>query len=123
MKQILVVDDSSTVRKAVRLILEPRGYTVHEAKDGAQALRFCRERPGVDGILLDIEMPVMDGVSFLRALRADRRLRQPRVVMCTTRKTLDAIHEALGAGADEYIMKPFNAEVLTAKLSEVGLAC
>lgn len=123
MKQILVVDDSPTVRKAVRLILEPRGYTVHEAKNGAQALRICRERPGVDGILLDIEMPVMDGMAFLRALRADRHLHQPRVVMCTTRKTLEAIQEALDAGADEYIMKPFDAEILAAKLSEVGLAC
>ncbi len=121
MKKILVVDDSATIRTAIRRILEPMGYTVDEAEDGEKALLYCREWGTVDGILLDVDMPVMDGISFLRELRGSPALPQPPVVMCTTHASLEKITEAMGAGADEYIMKPFNAEIIGGKLAEVGL--
>lgn len=121
MKKILVVDDSAAIRTAIRRILEPLGYTVDEAEDGASALHYCREWGTVDAILLDVDMPVMDGISFLRALRGSPALPQPPVVMCTTHASLDKISEAIEAGADEYIMKPFSAEIVGGKLAEVGL--
>lgn len=121
MKKILVVDDSAAIRSAIRRILEPMGYAVDEAEDGARALHYCHEWGGADAILLDVDMPVMDGITFLRALRAAPVLPQPPVVMCTTHASMDRIAEALGAGADEYIMKPFSAEIIGCKLAEVGV--
>ncbi|HET7322316.1 MAG TPA: response regulator [Longimicrobiaceae bacterium] len=122
MKTILVVDDSTTIRAAIRSILEPMGYGVREAADGAQALGVCRACAPLDAILLDIDMPVLDGLGFLSRLRQDRSLPQPPVVMCTTDHSLHRIEEALSAGADEYIMKPFDAGILGLKLAEVGVA-
>jgi two-component system chemotaxis response regulator CheY len=121
MKKILVVDDSAAIRSAIRRILEPLGYAVDEAEDGAGALHYCHEWGGADAILLDVDMPVMDGITFLRALRAAPALPQPPVVMCTTHASVDRIGEALEAGADEYIMKPFSAEIIGCKLAEVGV--
>ncbi len=121
MKKILVVDDSTAIRAAMRRILETMGYAVDEAEDGARALHYCREWGMVDAILLDVDMPVMDGITFLRELRGSPVLPQPPVVMCTTHTSFDKITEAMGAGADEYVMKPFSAEILGSKLAEIGL--
>ena len=121
MKTILVVDDSSTIRSAIRRILEPMGYAVAEAANGAEALEYCRERGDLDAILLDVDMPVLDGLGFLTQLRRSTGLPQPPVVMCTTHNTLPAIQRALSAGANEYIMKPFDAEIIGHKLAEIGV--
>lgn len=120
MKTILVVDDSSTIRRAIRRILEPMGFSVEEAENGALALGYCGENPELSAILLDIDMPVMDGLTFLSRLRSSE-LPQPPVVMCTTHNSMDQIERALGAGADEYIMKPFDADILGAKLAGIGV--
>lgn len=120
MKKILIVDDSSAVRKAIHRILEPLGYRLDEAKDGKEALEICVEEEMPDGVLLDIDMPRMDGISFLEELR-EASGSQPTVVMCTTHGSLSKIGEALDAGADEYVMKPFDAEIIEGKLDEVGL--
>ncbi|SDB13158.1 response regulator [Belnapia rosea] len=116
----LVVDDSRTVRKAARRILEKLGFTVAEAGDGAEALTACRAAmPEV--VLLDWNMPVMDGITFLRTARAEFGPEEPVVVLCTTEAAMDRIVEALGAGAQEYIMKPFDEELLRDKLIQAGL--
>lgn len=116
----LVVDDSRTVRKAARRILEKLGFTVAEAADGAEALVACRTKlPEL--VLLDWNMPVMDGITFLRAARAEFGPDQPTIILCTTEAALDRIVEALGAGAQEYIMKPFDEELLRDKLHQAGL--
>ena len=116
----LVVDDSRVVRKAARRIVETLGFTVREAEDGAQALAACREAmPRV--VLLDWNMPVMDGISFLRAARAEFGPDRPVVVLCTTEAALERIVEALDAGAQEYIMKPFDAALLQDKFVQAGL--
>ena len=116
----LVVDDSRVVRKAARRIVETLGFTVREAEDGAQALAACREAmPRV--VLLDWNMPVMDGISFLRAARAEFGPDRPVVVLCTTEAALERIVEALDAGAQEYIMKPFDAALLQDKFIQAGL--
>ena len=120
MKHCLIVDDSAVIRKVARRILEGLSFRVTEAEDGQQALDACRaEMP--DAVLLDWNMPVMDGYEFLKALRAMPGGSNPKVVFCTTENDIAQIARAMRSGADEYIMKPFDKEIMTAKLQEVGL--
>jgi two-component system, chemotaxis family, chemotaxis protein CheY len=116
----LVVDDSRVVRKVARRILEAHGFRVSEAADGQQALDTCRQDMP-DCILLDWNMPVMDGISFLRELRKEFGPSDPPVVFCTTENDMTHIMSAMESGAQEYIMKPFDEEILVGKLSLVGL--
>lgn len=120
MKHCLVVDDSSVIRKVARRILEDLSFEIVEAEDGKQALDLCRERMP-DAILLDWNMPVMNGLEFLAALRKEPGGAEPKVVFCTTENDVAHIARAMRAGANEYIMKPFDREIVEAKFSEVGL--
>jgi two-component system, chemotaxis family, chemotaxis protein CheY len=121
MKHCLIVDDSAVIRKVARRIIEGLSFRISEAEDGHQALLACQaEMP--EAILLDWNMPVMDGYEFLRALRKLPNGTEPKVVFCTTENDVAHIARALHAGADEYIMKPFDKEIMTAKFQEVGLA-
>jgi two-component system chemotaxis response regulator CheY len=120
MKTCLVVDDSGVVRKIARRILEEIGFAVIEAEDGEQALEVCKK--GLpEAILLDWNMPVMDGYDFLGRLRRMPGGEEPKVVFCTTENDIDHISRALNAGANEYIMKPFDKDIISAKFQEVGL--
>jgi two-component system chemotaxis response regulator CheY len=105
---------------AGRRILEALGMGVLEANDGAEALEVCRQHPEVDAILLDWNMPVMNGLEFLTALRSKEQP-QPIVVMCTTENDFQHITTALTAGANEYVMKPFTEDILREKLHEAGV--
>jgi two-component system chemotaxis response regulator CheY len=120
MKHCLIVDDSAVIRKVARRILEGLSFRTSEAEDGEQALVRCREQMP-DAVLLDWNMPVMDGFSFLKALRELPGGNAPKVVFCTTENDVGNIARAMRAGADEYIMKPFDKEIMTAKMQEVGL--
>jgi two-component system chemotaxis response regulator CheY len=120
MKSCLIVDDSRVVRKVARRILEDLSFTIEEAEDGKLAMEACR-RKMPDAILLDWNMPVMSGIDFLRALRLAPGGDAPIVVFCTTENDIKHIQEAVGAGANEYIMKPFDVEILQAKFQQVGL--
>ncbi|WBV42697.1 response regulator [Pseudoroseomonas cervicalis] len=116
----LVVDDSRVVRKVARRMLERHGAVVREAADGQEALFACREElPRL--VLLDWNMPVMDGLEFLKAARAEFGADEPVVVLCTTENDFERILMALGAGAQEYIMKPFDDAILAGKLVQLGL--
>jgi two-component system, chemotaxis family, chemotaxis protein CheY len=117
----LVVDDSRTVRRAARRMLQAHGFAVREAADGREALEACRA--GLPAaVLLDWDMPVLDGLGFLRAARAEFGPDRPVVVVvCTTEAGLDRIVEALEAGAQEYVMKPFDEAILRDKLVQAGL--
>ena len=116
----LVVDDSRVVRKVARRILEAHGFVVAEAGDGQQALDACRvEMP--DCVLLDWNMPVMNGLDFLKQLRAEYGPGKPPVVFCTTETELSSIEQAISNGAQEYIMKPFDEDILVGKFEQVGL--
>jgi two-component system chemotaxis response regulator CheY len=119
-KSCLVVDDSRVIRKVARRILEDLGLDVSEAADGVEALSWCRTIMP-DSILLDWNMPLMDGLEFLRELRASPHGDAPVVIFCTVESDLEHITLALGAGADEYIMKPFDSDILAMKLSEAGV--
>lgn len=121
MKTILVVDDSALIRKAIRRILEPMGYGVEEAANGVEALTHLESGSEVEAILLDVEMPEMDGLTTLRELRGHPELPQVPVIMCTTHNSMATISAALEAGANEYIMKPFDGSIVEAKLQGVGV--
>jgi two-component system, chemotaxis family, chemotaxis protein CheY len=120
MKTCLVVDDSRVIRKVARRILEGLRFDCAEAGDGAEALAYCRaDMP--DAVLLDRNMPVMNGVDFLRQLRREPGGQNAVVLFCSAETDLPYIEEALEAGADEYIMKPFDGDILESKLEQVGL--
>jgi two-component system chemotaxis response regulator CheY len=118
-KHCIVVDDSAVVRKVARRILEGLAFRISEAEDGGQALDLCRTVMP-DAILLDWNMPVMDGYECLKQLRRMPGGTEPKVVFCTTENDVVHIARALHAGADEYIMKPFDRDIMAAKFQEVG---
>jgi two-component system chemotaxis response regulator CheY len=120
MKTCLVVDDSGVVRKVARRIVETLNFSVIEAEDGEKALEACK-RSMPEAVLLDWNMPVMDGLEFLVNLRRMPGGDMPKVVFCTTENGMDHIASALEAGADEYIMKPFDKDIVADKFREVGL--
>ncbi|HCS23722.1 MAG TPA: response regulator [Alphaproteobacteria bacterium] len=120
MKKCLIVDDSAVVRKLARMMIEGMGFACGEAADGKEALETCRTAmPAL--VLLDWNMPVMNGIDFMRALRAMPEGDTVKIVFCTTENNMPAIETALDAGADEYIMKPFDADILQSKFRQVGL--
>jgi two-component system, chemotaxis family, chemotaxis protein CheY len=121
MKTCLVVDDSSVIRKVARRILEGLDFQISEAENGQEAITACREQIP-DAILLDWNMPKMDGYEFLRALRRLPGGDKPKVVFCTTENDVAHIARAMHAGADEYIMKPFDKQIVQSKFEEIGLA-
>jgi two-component system chemotaxis response regulator CheY len=121
MKTCLVVDDSKVIRKVARHILETLDFSVEEAGDGREALERCHVAVP-DVVLLDWNMPVMSGMEFLRALRQANLTPRPKVVFCTTENGHAHIRAAIDAGADEYVMKPFDRETLESKLQIVGVA-
>jgi two-component system, chemotaxis family, chemotaxis protein CheY len=120
MKSCLIVDDSRVIRKVAKRILENLNFAADEAGDGLEALTRCRKKMP-DAVLLDWNMPVMNGIEFLRQLRREPGGDHPVVVFCTTENDIDHISEAVRAGANEYIMKPFDGEILQSKFAEAGL--
>src|ERR1700730_3135835 len=120
MKTCLVVDDSSVIRKVARRILEGMHFEIMEAQDGADAFEKCQQQLP-DAVLLDWNMPNVDGMQFLNMLRKMPGGEKPKVVLCTTENDVSHIARALHAGADEYIMKPFDKEIVEAKFQQVGL--
>jgi two-component system chemotaxis response regulator CheY len=120
MKHCLIVDDSRVVRTVAHRIITDLSFTVSEAGDGASALKQCQSQMP-DVILLDWNMPVMNGMDFLVSLRRSDGGKAPVVILCTNEKDSDHISEAIRAGADEYIMKPFDADIVRSKFDQLGL--
>lgn len=117
----LVVDDSRVVRKVARRIVEDLGFTCEEAEDGQKAYDFCTAKMP-DAILLDWNMPIMSGIEFLEKLREMPGGDAPKVIFCTTENDMAHIQRAIAAGANEYIMKPFDSEIIESKFGQIGLA-
>ena len=119
MKTCLIVDDSSVIRKVALRIMEGLGFGTQEAENGEEALKRCGVKMP-DVVLLDWNMPVMDGYEFLKALRKCPGGDVPKVIFCTTENDVAHIARALHAGANEYIMKPYDRDIVRLKLQEVG---
>lgn len=117
----LVIDDSRTMRLIIKKLLRDVGFQVAEAENGADALTALRAAPPPDLVLVDWNMPVMNGVEFIQAVRADPTYAQLPIVMVTTETELTQVEVALSAGASEYVMKPFTKEVIIEKLNLLGL--
>ncbi len=120
MTTCLVVDDSRVIRKLACKMLADLNIMTFEAENGAVALEMCTATMP-DIILLDWNMPVLDGMEFLKKLRAGKFSRQPKVLFCTTESEFARIAQALSEGADEYIMKPFDEDILASKLRLIGV--
>lgn len=120
MTHCLVVDDSRTIRKIISSVLQELGIQCTEAEDGQQAYDRCAAQMP-DLILLDWNMPVMNGLEFLRRLRSMHQGDKPKVIFCTTENEMDYIQKAMENGADEYIMKPFDRAIIESKLVQLGM--
>jgi two-component system chemotaxis response regulator CheY len=121
MPTALVVDDSRAIRMILSRTLRELGYEVRDAGNGVDALTVLNAGPRPDLVMADWNMPVMDGLELLRRIRASAEFSSVPVVMVTTEAEVDQMALALAAGATEYIMKPFTAEILAGKLRMVGL--
>lgn len=117
----LVVDDSRPIRRIEGDILKELGFETDEATNGRQALDRLDAHPLPDVILVDWNMPVMDGLEFIRAVRGNKRYAGIVVLMVTTETETDQMLRALSAGADEYLMKPFQKDGLIDKLRLLGV--
>jgi two-component system chemotaxis response regulator CheY len=120
MKTCLIVDDSKIVRKVVRSIVEQLGFLVIEAEDGQVAVAQVKAN-AVDVIILDWNMPVMDGLECMKQIRADTAIAQPKIIFCTTENEFSKIQQAMTAGADEYVMKPFDESIIAGKMRQLGI--
>jgi two-component system chemotaxis response regulator CheY len=110
-KHVLTVDDSRTMREMVAFTLRRAGYEVHEAEDGQKAIAALKTKPA-DVIITDLNMPVMDGVALIRALRADPKYRSVPILMLTTESDSNKKAEGKSAGATGWLVKPFDPEKL-----------
>lgn len=120
MTTCLIVDDSKIVRKVVRRIVEAFGFTILEAENGQEAVDQARANT-VDVIILDWNMPVMDGLECMKQIRADPAVHQPKIIFCTTENEFGKIQQAMMNGADEYVMKPFDEAIIAGKLRQLGI--
>lgn len=118
MAHCLIVDDSRVIRTVARRLFEELHFIAAEAEDGMTALRATREKMP-DLILLDWSMPGMTGLEFVRSLRAQPDGERPLILVCTTEMDAGEIAHGVAAGIDDYIMKPFDRETLSAKLADL----
>ncbi len=118
----LVIDDSKTTRMILRRMLKELGFEVEEAENGREALDLLESGFAPNIVLVDWNMPVMDGYQFVKAVRSKPKFNKLVLMMVTTETELDRLTAALEAGIDEYVMKPFTKEVIEEKLEILGFA-
>jgi len=120
MNKCLIVDDSKVVRKFSKSIVESLGFESFEAQNGDEALKTC-ETMIPDIILLDWNMPVLDGLGFLEKFKEKYPTSTTKIIFCSTENELNKIKQAMSSGANEYIMKPFDLDVIKTKFINIGL--
>jgi two-component system, chemotaxis family, chemotaxis protein CheY len=118
----LVVDDSRTARMILKQMLKPMGFEVSEAGDGKEALGVLEKMGRPDLVLVDWDMPVMDGYTFVNTVRSKPEYDPLPLMMITAHTDPESVMQALQAGANEYVMKPFNVDVIREKLELLGIA-
>jgi len=122
MSKAMVVDDSKAIRMILSKTLMEVGYEVCEAANGSEALSvFEREKTGISLVLVDWNMPQMNGLEFVKKLRSDPRYSSVILMMVTTETQVEQMVQALEAGANEYVMKPFTKEIIADKLRLLGV--
>jgi two-component system, chemotaxis family, chemotaxis protein CheY len=121
MMRALVIDDSRAMRMILSRILKEVGFEVLEAGHGQEALERLKGIRPPELMLVDWNMPVMDGLALIKAIRADRAYDTARIMMVTTESERSRVAEALGAGANDYMMKPFSRDAVLEKLTRMGL--
>jgi two-component system chemotaxis response regulator CheY len=119
--KVLIVDDSRATRSILKRILKPLGCQCVEAADGQKGLDALAENPDVVVALVDWNMPNMDGLQFVQAVRADGNNDDVLLMMVTTESEIQRVSFAMDAGANEYIVKPFTQDIITQKLRLLGL--
>jgi two-component system chemotaxis response regulator CheY len=117
-KTVLSVDDSASIRDLVAFTLEARGYKVEKAEDGAKGLARMK-RAGIDLVIADVNMPVMDGITMIKEIRADRRFDGVPIVMLTTEAQKSKMMEGKAAGATGWIVKPFTEDKLAGVVAKL----
>lgn len=120
MKQVLVVDDSGVIRKVARRILEGLKFQTAEAEDGQKGLDACSFLMP-DAVIVDWNMPQVDGFEFVRELRRMPGGGRPKILFCLSESDVGQIARAMHLGADDYIMKPFDREVVLEKMQAIGM--
>ncbi|MBT9547942.1 MAG: response regulator [Candidatus Sericytochromatia bacterium] len=119
---VMIIDDAVTVRMMTKTFLQELGFThIHLAENGIEALELLEDVESLDLVLVDWNMPYMNGVDFIQNLRAKPGFRDTKILMITTETAMEKVVQALEVGANEYMMKPFNKEMLTNKLQILGL--
>lgn len=117
----LVVDDSKTIRFVICRFLKENGFEVFEADNGTEALSRLEEVPAVDLATVDWNMPEMSGIEFVQAARAEPAYRAMKIIMVTTESESEQINQALTSGANDFIVKPFDKELMKEKLQALGM--
>jgi two-component system chemotaxis response regulator CheY len=118
--KFLIVDDSPTMRRIVFNTLKRLGYDdIEEAEHGAEALEKLRAIPGIEFVVTDWNMPIMDGLQLVKEMKDDGNFKFLPILMVTTRSVKDDIIDAMKAGVDNYVVKPFTPEVLKAKIDVI----
>lgn len=118
----LIIDDSRAMRRIVRQIVEPLGFSICEAGNGREGLEQLHGHDDIEVALVDWNMPEMNGLEFVQAVRADNAYERLKLVMVTTETEPARMARALMAGVDEFVMKPFSPEILIDKLRLIGVA-
>lgn len=120
----LIIDDSRAMRRILRQIVQPLGFNILEAGDGQEGLvQLSAHRDEVEMTLVDWNMPVMNGLEFVKRVRSDAAYADMKLMMVTTETEQAQMARALMAGVDEFVMKPFTADILVEKLRLIGVQC
>ncbi len=118
----LIVDDSRAMRHILRKIVEPLGFQIAEAGHGIEGFQRLAEHPEIELVLVDWNMPEMNGIDFVKAVRANPDYERIKLVMVTTETEPSKMARALMTGVDEFLMKPFTPEMLLSKLQLIGVS-
>jgi two-component system chemotaxis response regulator CheY len=120
-RRALLVDDSRVIRAIVNRAMQELGFATEEAGDGQDALNRLKQGPAPNVMLIDWNMPGLNGLELVQAIRANSEWNDIRLIMITSENEIGRVRNALQAGADEYIMKPFTKDMIQEKLTLVGI--
>ena len=115
MPSCIVADDSKIMRMLISKIMENFGYSVDEAENGEDVLEQCAKNMP-DLVICDWELPLIDGIDVLLKIRTDKKVKQPVFIFCSYKKDTQIIEQAHNAGADDFIMRPFDDDIIASKL-------